>query len=94
MFQTLQTVFQCGTVLLIAFFICLSLPQSRLREIVMPFVAWSVTALSALYVVSPLDILPDVIPVIGWADDVLAIGVGLFSAIAALTAGRKAKQLN
>ena len=29
--------------------------------------------LAAAYVVSPIDLIPDVIPVIGWADDVLLV---------------------
>ena len=31
--------------------------------------------LAVLYIVSPVDFIPDVIPVVGWADDVL-VGVG------------------
>lgn len=31
--------------------------------------------LAVLYIVSPIDLVPDVIPVIGWADDV-AVGLG------------------
>ena len=32
-----------------------------------------VAALCLVYVLSPLDIMPDVIPVIGWVDDVLVL---------------------
>ena len=39
-----------------------------------------------LYILSPIDLIPDVIPVIGWADD-LAVGVG--AGATALAAGRK-----
>lgn len=37
---------------------------------------WAI--LCGLYVASPIDIIPDVIPVVGWADDLLAlVGGGL-----------------
>ena len=34
-----------------------------------------VLVLALLYVLSPIDIIPDPIPVVGWVDDV-AVGVG------------------
>jgi uncharacterized membrane protein YkvA (DUF1232 family) len=34
-------------------------------------------ALTVVYVVSPIDLIPDVIPVIGWLDDVGIVGVAL-----------------
>ena len=42
--------------------------------------------LALLYILSPVDLIPDVIPVLGWADD-LAVGVG--AGAAALAATRK-----
>ena len=40
--------------------------------------AWVWAIICGLYAISPLDIIPDVIPVVGWADDALAIiGGGL-----------------
>eukprot|EP01063_Lacrimia_lanifica_P038588 TRINITY_DN8246_c0_g3_i1.p3 TRINITY_DN8246_c0_g3~~TRINITY_DN8246_c0_g3_i1.p3 ORF type:complete len:107 (+),score=43.31 TRINITY_DN8246_c0_g3_i1:79-399(+) len=45
---------------------------------------WSVATLvgAALYVVLPVDLLPDVIPVVGWGDDVVAVrrAAGVISA--------------
>lgn len=40
--------------------------------------AWVWAIICALYAISPIDIIPDVIPVVGWADDALAVvGGGL-----------------
>ncbi len=40
--------------------------------------AWVWAVICALYAISPIDIIPDVIPVVGWADDALAVvGGGL-----------------
>ncbi|NMM26024.1 MAG: DUF1232 domain-containing protein [Glaciimonas sp.] len=33
--------------------------------------------LLALYVISPLDLLPDVIPILGWLDDATLLALGL-----------------
>ena len=46
--------------------------------------------LDLLSIISPVDLIPDVIPVIGCADD-LAVGVG--AGVAALTAGRRKEEL-
>jgi uncharacterized membrane protein YkvA (DUF1232 family) len=40
-------------------------------------VKWLVIVLCAIYIVSPIDFIPDVIPVLGWGDDVVAGIVGL-----------------
>jgi len=60
----------CG--LLALFIILLALPQSRLRYYVLRglgIVFFTVTGLLALYIISPIDALPDVIPVLGQIDD-------------------------
>ena len=36
-----------------------------------------ILVLALLYIISPVDVIPDVIPVVGWADDALvAVGAG------------------
>ena len=45
-----------------------------------------VLILALLYILSPIDLIPDFIPVLGWADD-LVVGVG--AGAAALAAGRR-----
>ena len=77
----------CG--LLALFMILLALPQSRLRYYVLRglgIVFFTVTVLLALYIISPLDAVPDVIPVLGQIDDggalIGAIITGLSGALA------------
>jgi uncharacterized membrane protein YkvA (DUF1232 family) len=41
-----------------------------------------VPILAAIYVVWPLDLIPDVIPVLGWIDDVVAILIGVRALLA------------
>lgn len=33
---------------------------------------WIVVTILGLYIVSPLDIIPDFLPIIGWIDDIIA----------------------
>jgi uncharacterized membrane protein YkvA (DUF1232 family) len=51
-----------------------------LREPRVPFVTKTLPVLAALYVVSPLDFVPDVLPVLGQLDDlgILAVALELF----------------
>jgi hypothetical protein len=91
MFQAIQTLLVVGGVLFGVLIVCLSLPNSKLRDFLLPIVGWGVVLLAGLYAVSPLDLVPDVVPVLGWIDDAGAIALGLGSAIAALTAKGKGK---
>lgn len=92
-FATIRLMAVLAGVLLLAFLVLLALPQSKLKEIVQPFVGWAIAALSLAYIASPLDILPDLIPVIGWTDDAAALVMGVASAVTAVSAGKAAKQL-
>lgn len=41
---------------------------------------WVTTIASLLYIISPIDILPDFIPILGQIDDLLLLGIiGLFA---------------
>lgn len=89
-FSTIRLMAVLGGVLVLALLILLSLPQSRLKEIVQPFVGWAIAALSVAYIVSPLDVLPEIVlGPFGLVDDLAAVAVGIASAMSAMNAGKK-----
>lgn len=45
--------------------------------------AWVWLILGILYAVSPVDILPDVVPVAGWVDDLVITGSGVLNFVQA-----------
>lgn len=47
----------------------LRLAWAVLRDSRTPKLAKLVTVLAALYVISPIDFIPDTIPILGWLDD-------------------------
>ena len=83
----------CGTLLLLAFLVLLAMPASRLREIVLPIIGWAVSALSVAFIAMPIDLIPDFIPVVGQADDLVALVIAIGSAVTAINAGKERKQL-
>lgn len=83
-----------GGGLIFALIVSLSLPQSRLKEIVMPILGFGVSAASAVYCLSPIDLLPEIVlGPFGLADDAIALVIGVASAFAAMNAGKDKKKL-
>jgi len=42
-----------------------------------PSIIWLILILALIYILSPVDVIPDVIPVVGYVDDaVVAVGAG------------------
>jgi hypothetical protein len=64
--------------------ILLSLPSSKLRDFLLPPMAWSFSLLCGLLIASPVDFVPDFIPVLGWVDDAGLAIAGITSALAAI----------
>jgi uncharacterized membrane protein YkvA (DUF1232 family) len=83
-----------GLIVLFALFIILlSLPASRLRSFLLETMGWGTAGISAVSVVSPIDFVPDFIPVLGWADDVGMLCAGIASIAMALVMRRQRHRL-
>lgn len=48
--------------------------------------AWVWAIICGLYAISPIDLIPDIIPVVGWADDILAVVGGSLNLLQATVA--------
>lgn len=93
MVGVIQTIVICGTLLLLAFMVLLSMPKSMLRCILLELVGWTVAVFACVYTVSPIDCIPDFIPILGWIDDVGAIAGGVGAVVTALNARKDRKSL-
>lgn len=83
-FSLIKFVFAFSVALAAVFLVLTALPKSRLRAATLTVSGWilKLTALLCiLYVISPLDLIPDAIPVAGFADDLVALVIGTASAI-------------
>ena len=86
-FGTIQLMLFCGTLLAVAFGVLLSMPNSKLREFLMPIVGWSVAIFCGIYCISPIDIVPEaLLGPFGLIDDIGAVVGGIAAARAAIAA--------
>lgn len=82
-------------VLIVIFLILLSLPNSKLRQSISriyAIVAFIISILSVFYIISPIDFVPDMIPVAGQGDDVVAAISALATAITGYVSWQKSKE--
>lgn len=87
MFEMLKLMMLLGAVVVIAFLVLLAMPKSELRSVMMPIVGWAMAVFSGLYVLSPVDLVPEaLLGPIGIVDDIGAIFVGISAAKMAMAA--------
>ena len=72
-----------GAVLFGLILVLLAIPGSRLRR-VLATVFFAIAGILGVYIISPLDFIPDIIPVLGQIDDLLASVLAIVSAIGGL----------
>lgn len=90
MFETIKTLLLCGTVTTIAFMVLLAMPNSKLRQFLLPIVGWCVAILCGIYCISPIDILPEAfLGPFGLVDDVGAIVAGVAAVKTAMSASNE-----
>lgn len=81
--------------IIVIFLILLSLPNSKLRQSILKIysiVSYIVAIVSAIYVISPIDAIPDFIPVAGQSDDLVAVISTLATAISGYVSWKKSKK--
>ena len=95
-YSVVKTLVICGAALMALFLILLAIPQTKFRSLVLEFLGWTGAAASAVAVISPLDLVPDIVPVAGQIDDVGYLVTGLICAVLAYLQrkGRATKKLN
>lgn len=88
--ETIRFLILCGTILALAMLVLVSLPQSKLRDCIMPVVGWGFALFCGLYVLSPIDIVPEaLLGPFGVVDDVGAVILGVASARSAMSAAKR-----
>ena len=70
MADIIQTALYCATFLVALFLGLLALPQSPIRNLFLEICGWTGAAAGTAAILSPIDAIPDVIPIAGQIDDV------------------------
>ena len=91
LFALLRVGLIAGSVLLVVGLVLLALPQSKLRTVATETLKYVVAVFLVVLAISPIDVLPDVVPVLGWADAVAYLG-GAWAAVASAMGDRKQRR--
>lgn len=87
-FGFLKVFVVCGTIFFITTLVLMALPQSKLRSVGMEMTKWALACGLFLLIPSPVDVVPDVVPVVGWLDD-CGYALGAIGAIKSALGDRK-----
>jgi hypothetical protein len=84
-FDLLKLIVLCFTLAIVALpvalIVALSLPRnSEFRQFCLRLCYWGVALLAVAYFAMPIDVIPDVLFPIGFADDLAALAIGYISA--------------
>ncbi len=90
MLHLLEVMVIVGGLIVVTFMVLLALPQCKIRDMLMPFVAWGFVALCAAYAISPVDVLPEIVlGPFGLFDDAGAVIAGVATAMATIRAKKQ-----
>ncbi|MBX3357429.1 MAG: DUF1232 domain-containing protein [Phycisphaeraceae bacterium] len=90
-FSFLKVFVLCGSLMFIVMLGLLALPASRLRCVGLEISKWAMCIGLALLTISPLDLAPDAIPLVGWLDDCGYVIAAIAAARSAIADGKKRK---
>lgn len=82
-----------GAALTVIVLILLALPGSRLRK-TFATLFFAIAGVLGIYVVSPMDFIPDIIPLLGQLDDALATVLAIVNGIAGILLYLKGQSSN
>lgn len=81
--EVIKLLIIAGSAITIVLLVTLSLPQSRLKDFLAPIVSWCFAIFCALYVISPVDLVPEaILGPFGAIDDIGAIIAGIMAVMA------------
>jgi uncharacterized membrane protein YkvA (DUF1232 family) len=81
----------CGSTIFVCSLVLLAIPNSRLRLVGSELLKYVSAGALLLLMPSPVDFIPDVVPLLGWADDLGYLG-GAWMAIASARNDRKQRK--